>query len=61
MDKQTALEILIANACCCSLELSCSDCPLVYDQADEDSVEKCRDFGAKELVEAVRVMKGGDR
>lgn len=58
MDKQTALEILIANACCSSMGLTCEDCPF-YDPKEDDNLECCKDFSDAEIVEAVKVMKGG--
>lgn len=57
MDKQTALEILIANACCSSLALTCEECPL-YDPKESDDLVSCRDFSDAEVAKAVKVMKG---
>lgn len=59
MDKQTALELLIANACCASMGLTCEDCPFYDPPEDDDDLESCRDFSDAEIVEAVKVMKGG--
>lgn len=59
MDKQTALEILIANACCSSLELSCLECPLYTPDQKQNGGLHCRDYGDADMVEAVRIMKGG--
>ena len=59
MDKQTALELLIANACCSSMLLTCEDCPLCDPPEDDDDLESCRDFSDAEVAEAVKVLKGG--
>ena len=59
MDKQTALEILIANACCGNRLLSCEECPC-YDPDQEDFEQNgCFNYSESETAEAVRVLKGG--
>jgi hypothetical protein len=54
MDREFAIEILIALACCSVTELHCIDeCPL-YDREKY----KCRPWTDDEVREAVRVLNG---
>lgn len=53
MDKKRAIDVLIAAACCDSLDLDCRDCPL-YDT----KTGKCGEWTRGELVEAVRTLNG---
>jgi hypothetical protein len=50
MTKKTAIDYLVALACCSSPKLTCEDCPL----RDED----CK-YGEDDIVKAVKVLKGG--
>lgn len=56
MDEKKAVEILMAAACCGSIDLTCDDCPL-YDPSDDEDTLGCRHWTDEEVVEAVRFLK----
>lgn len=51
MDREQAIEILIALGCCTEPELLCNECPLW-----DDKKLKCRPWMDEEVVEAVRLL-----
>ena len=51
MDKDFAIDILMAIACCSLRELSCFECPLW-----DDETHLCRPWQDEEVVEAVRLL-----
>jgi hypothetical protein len=51
MDKDFAIDILMAIACCSVSELHCFECPLWNDEID-----LCRPWQDEEAVEAVRLL-----
>lgn len=51
MDKDLAIHILVALACCSIPQLLCYDCPL-YDAPNN----KCRPWSEEEVAEAVRTL-----
>ena len=53
MDKDFAIEILKAVACCTVRELTCYDCPLW-----DNKTHRCRPWTEEEASEAVRVLNG---
>lgn len=53
MDKDFAINILMAIACCSVRELSCYECPLW-----SDGTRRCRPWTDDEAVEAVRLLNG---
>lgn len=50
MNKQVAIEILVALACCSVPELYCTECPLFRED------DGCRAWRDEEVVEAVRFL-----
>lgn len=59
MDKQTALEILIAEACCANRILTCEECPCYNPDQEDIEQNGCFNYSESEVAEAVRVLKGG--
>lgn len=55
MDKDLAIKLLMAVACCSVTELKCYDCPLL----EKDG--RCRPWRDKEIEEAVRLLNGERR
>lgn len=53
MNRERALDILIANVYCIEKRLSCSECPL-YEDGRGGS--KCKSFNDDDLLEAVKVL-----
>lgn len=53
MDKEFAIAILKAVACCSTRELSCFDCPLW-----DNKTSKCRPWTDDEVTEAVHTLNG---
>lgn len=51
MDREQAVDILIALACCTVTELRCEECPLWDAQR-----QKCLSWIDEEVVEAVRLL-----
>lgn len=51
MDRDLAIDILKALACCSNEELTCGECPLW-----DNSKSKCRPWTDEEVAEAVRVL-----
>ena len=51
MDKDFAIDILMAIACCSVKELRCFECPLW-----DDATHLCRPWQDEEAVEAVRLL-----
>lgn len=56
VDEKKAVEILMAMACCGSIDLTCDDCPLYAPSDDEDTLG-CRSWTDEEVVEAVRFLR----
>jgi len=54
VDKEDALKILIANACCYT-EKSCSNCPFEPQNGAKDDKD-CDLFGKNLVIEAVKVF-----
>lgn len=54
MDKELAIDILKAVACCSVRELHCYDCPLW-----DEKTHRCRPWSDDEVYEAVHVLNGG--
>lgn len=52
MDRDLAVEMLIALACCSLSELHCDECPLW-----DERKGKCRPWTTEEVTEAVYVLK----
>lgn len=51
MDREQAVDVLIALGCCSMTGLYCYECPLWDKQK-----EKCRPWADDEVVEAVRLL-----
>ena len=51
MNKDLAIEILKAMACCFIIGLTCSDCPLW-----DNKTHRCRPWSEEEVTEAVRAL-----
>lgn len=63
MNKQEAVEVLMALACCSLTGLTCEDCPRAVSTEDEDVIfgeDTCRSWSDDEVVEAVHVLREGD-
>ena len=63
MNKQEAIEVLMALACCSLAGLTCEDCPRAVSVEDEDVIfgeDTCHSWSDDEVVEAVRVLREGD-
>lgn len=50
MNKRTAINVLMALACCVVSELRCADCPFLEE-------EGCRPWNDDEVFEAVMMIK----
>ena len=63
MNKQEAIDILMALACCTVAGLSCEECPRYVPDADEDvllSENDCISWSDDDVVEAVHTLREGD-
>ena len=53
MDREFAIAILKAVACCSTHDLSCYECPLF-----DKETHKCRPWNDDEVVDAVHTLNG---
>ncbi len=65
MNKQEAIDVLIALACCTMAGLSCEECPHYVPDAEEDedvltSENNCHAWSDDEVVAAVHTLREGD-
>lgn len=51
MDRELAIDVLKAIACCSTKELTCGDCPFW-----DNTKSKCRPWTEEEATKAVRVL-----
>lgn len=55
MDKEKALKVLLAYACCYMDKLSCADCPFDPQNGAKDGKD-CDQFKRDMVIEAVNVL-----
>ena len=58
MDRNFAIEILKAMACCSITGLRCDECPFYVEDPELERGAECRSWTDAEVIEAVRVLNG---